>query len=89
MSDADYWKEFFRQRREQTARELEAAERAAAASGKEPFELARLADLLGEAPAELAPRAHELREKYYVGHKELRTLEEFAQFIRELEVWEW
>ena len=55
----------------------------AAASGKEPFELARLADLLGEAPTELAPRAHELREKYYVGHKELRTLEEFAPFIRE------
>ncbi|MEO6457395.1 MAG: hypothetical protein ABIO92_03840 [Chloroflexia bacterium] len=85
---SDFVTALFRRKREQAARELEEAEREAAASGKEPFDLARLNELLGAPPDMNIQREAGLRESYYISHPEIRTLTEYAELRRILEMWE-
>jgi hypothetical protein len=71
----------------QNAHDLAKAERWATAGGKEPFVLDRLAELLQEAPDSLTERERPLRSKYYLLYPQIRTLAEYAELIRELDVW--
>jgi len=77
----------FRQSQERRADELAAAERDAAARGKEAFDAVLLAALLGEKDAAQGATDDRLREKYYVGHPEILTLSDFADLLRRLEPW--
>jgi len=85
---SDFVNDLFRRKREQAARELEEAEREAAASGKEPFDMARLDELLGEAPGTGESEAALLREKYYLLYPDIHTLAEFAELRKMLWLWE-
>ena len=69
------------------ARDLVEAETSAFAVGKEKFDLARLELLLGDAPGARADNAESLRSKYYRLHTDVRTLTEYADLIRTLEIW--
>jgi len=80
--------ELFRRLEAQNDAGLAVAEAEAAATGKEPFDLARLERLLGEGPGSLAERERRLRMSYYVAHPEIRTLAAFAEFRLEMEVWD-
>src|SRR5215831_4948482 len=66
--------QLFRRLEARNDAELAAAEAEAAAAGKEPFDLARLEQLLGEDPGSMAGRERRLRMSYYIAHPELRTL---------------
>jgi len=85
---SDFVSDLFRRKREQAARELEEAERAAMASGKEPFDMRRLNELLGGGADRRGPNEADLRESYYVSHPEIRTLAEFAELRNMLSLWE-
>ena len=80
--------ELFRRLEARNDAELAAAEAEAAAAGKEPFDLARLEQLLGEDPGSMAERERRLRMSYYIAHPELRTLAAFAEFRLEMDVWD-
>jgi hypothetical protein len=80
--------ELFRRSEAENDAALALAEAAAAETGKEPFDLSRLEQLLGEERGSLAARERRLRSSYYVSHPELRTLAEFAAFRLEQEVWD-
>ncbi len=84
---SNFANELFQRKLEQSAREYEAAEREALASGKEPFDVARLDVLLGEAPGTSAPEEAELRENYYVMHSDIRTLADYADLLKRLSLW--
>ncbi|MBA3394503.1 MAG: hypothetical protein H0T89_17795 [Deltaproteobacteria bacterium] len=84
---SDFANELFRRKAEQAARELADAERDAIAVGKEPFDVARLDTLLGEPPGTSADKAHDLRESYYVVHRQMRTLAEFAAHLKQIANW--
>lgn len=84
---SDFASELFRRKAEQAARELAEAERDATAAGKEPFDVARLDALLGESPGTNDDNARELRESYYVAHRQMKTLAEFAAHIKQIANW--
>ncbi len=84
---SDFAKELFRRKAEQAARELAEAERDAVTEGKEPFDVARLDALLGEAPGTNREKAEDLRESYYVVHRQLKTLAELAAHLRQIANW--
>ena len=86
MSDSA--NDLFKRKRDQAARELDEAEREAAASGKEPFDMARLDELLGEEGGTGEPEEVLLREKYYILYPEILTLAEFAALRKMLSLWE-
>ena len=88
MSNGDFAREHHRRIREENARDLEDAEQEGAASGKEPFDMKRLNEIMGRDPDWGLSREQALREKYYISHPEIRTLAEFAAFRREMEMWE-
>ena len=73
------------------ARELADAKAAAAASGKEPFDLARLETMCDTSrEGRLDPvesRQARFEDMYYVQYSRLRTLAELAQVIEELNRW--
>jgi len=48
--------------------------------------LSRLEELYGE--GSLADREVSLKPRYYIRHPEIRTLAEFVQHLREMEVWD-
>jgi hypothetical protein len=73
-------------RKRENAEALAKATREAEASGKEPFDLARFEALLNRGSQ--ARREQQHRERYYIFHPELRTLEEYARLQLELEPWE-
>jgi hypothetical protein len=75
---AEYW----RRRAEQLAE----AERQAAETGKELFDLARLEAVLGRGAQ--AGREKDHRIDYYLLHPEFRTLAEYAKFVVDAEPWE-
>ncbi len=70
------------------AKDLAKTEREAAESGKEPFVLSRLEELLHEASGTLADEAQSLRSRYYIRHPAIRTLAEFAKHIRDVQAWD-
>jgi hypothetical protein len=70
------------------AEDLAAAEREASKTGKEPFSLARLEQLLGKAPGSQADYEASWRNKYYIRYPAMKTLTELADLLRELEVWQ-
>jgi hypothetical protein len=80
--------ELYGRREAQEDADLAAAETEAAATGKEPFDLAHLEQLLGEEPGALAASERRLRASYHLAHPELRTLAAFAEFRLEMEVWD-
>ncbi len=84
---SDFANELFRRKAEQAARELAEAEREALAAGKEPFDAARLDVLLGEAPGTSAGKAADLRESYYVVHRQMKTLAELAAHLKQIANW--
>ena len=88
MSSSNFAREHHRRIREENARDLEKAEREGEASGKEPFDLRRLNELMGRDLDWGLSRELTLREMYYISHPEIRTLAEFAAFRREMEIWE-
>ncbi len=67
--------------------ELAEAEAAAIASGKEPFDLAKLETLLEAEPGAYADRETDLRRSYFVMQTRLNTLAEFAVYVREMQDW--
>jgi hypothetical protein len=73
-------------RKRENAEALAKAIREAEASGKEAFELARFEELLNRGSQ--ARREQERREGYYISHPEIRTLEEYAKYLTEIEPWE-
>ena len=87
--------EFFlrhsRQHDEERAKRLADAKAAAVASGKEPFDLARLETMCDTSSegrvAPLEVRQQRFEEWYYVWHPEVRTLEELARKIEEYNRW--
>ena len=88
MSSGDFAREHHRRIREQNARDLEKAEQEGAASGKEPFDMRRLNEIMGRDVEWGLSREEALRQMYYISHPEMRTLAEFAEFRREMEMWE-
>ena len=81
-------REHHRRIREENARDLERAEREGAASGKEPFDMRRLNELMGRDLDWGLSREQALREMYYISYPEIRTLAAFAEFRHEVEPWE-
>jgi hypothetical protein len=78
----DHFAEYRRKR----AAALAEAERQAAETGKEPFDLARLEAVLGRGSQ--ARREKDHRVGYYLLHPELRTLAEYAKLLIDAEPWE-
>lgn len=78
--------DYFAEGEKRDAEALERAEREAIASGKEPFDLAKLEKLLNRGPQTAREKQH--RENYYIMRTELRTLAEYAAHLREIEPWE-
>lgn len=72
----------------ENARNFADAEREAAASGKEPFDLDRLREIRQFPPGTPMPHEETLRTKYYVWHPEVRNLTEFAKTLDEVEAWD-
>ena len=85
---SNFTREHSRRIREENARDLEIAEREGTASGKEPFDLRRLNELMGRALDWGQTREQALREMYYISYPEIRTLAEFAELRRRAEMWE-
>ena len=71
--------------------QLIAAKSAAAVSGKEPFDLAKLETLCDTSSegrlAPLAERTADFERKYYVTYPNVMTLEEFAKVVEVLNQW--
>jgi hypothetical protein len=68
------------------AQQLAEAEQQARESGKEPFDLARLEQLMNR--GSLAGRVTQLHAAYYLLHREMNTLAEFAKSLIAGEPWE-
>ncbi|HZJ64543.1 MAG TPA: hypothetical protein VFD36_13570 [Kofleriaceae bacterium] len=85
------WAELARRNDELRAQRLTAAKRDAAASGKEPFDLAKLetmCDTSSEGRMDPEPvRRTEFEEMYYVRYPQILTLEDFARKVEELNKW--
>ena len=77
---------FFEQRKNEDREALERAEREARASGKEPFDLAKLEQLLMRGPQ--AKREDHHRASYYIFNPELQTLTEYVALLHRIEPWE-
>jgi hypothetical protein len=78
--------EHFAEVKRQNAEALAAAEQRARETGKEPFDLARLEQLLNRGSQAAREEGH--RVAYYVFREELRTLAEYAQQLLDNEPWE-
>jgi hypothetical protein len=76
---------------EERAKRLADAKAAAVASGKEPFDLAKLETMCDTSSegrvAPLEVRQQRFEEWYYVWYPEVRTLEELARKIEEYNRW--
>ncbi len=70
----------------QAAAELAAAERDAIASGKEPFDLAKLEVLLKRGPQATREQGH--REAYYISYRDVKSLDEYVARLRAIEPYE-
>lgn len=70
----------------QAAAELAAAERDAIASGKEPFDLAKLEALLKRGPQAAREQGH--REAYYISYRDVKSLGEYVARLRAIEPYE-
>jgi hypothetical protein len=79
-------RELFERKRAQAAAELAAAEAAAHAAGKEPFDWARFRGLLRYP----APSGNELehRTAYYVRYPELLRITEYVATLEDLAPWD-
>jgi hypothetical protein len=73
-------------RKRENAEALAKAMKEADATGKETFDLTRFEKLLDRGSQ--ARREQERREGYYISHAEIRTLEEYAKHLIEIEPWE-
>jgi hypothetical protein len=74
--------------RDQQATEVAEAEERAVRAGKERFDLGRLERLLEAIPGSRAETAGALRRQYYLVHAHLRTLAEYAELLRRLDMFE-
>ena len=85
------WAELARRNDELRAQRLAAAKRDAAASGKEPFDLAKLETMCDtSSEGRMAPepvRRERFEQKYYVDYPAILTLEDFARKVDELNKW--
>ena len=85
-----FWREYKRSE-ERRAKALADAKAAAAASGKEPFDLAKLetmCDTTSDGRVDpIESRQAQFEEWYYVFYAEVRTLEELARKIEEYNRW--
>lgn len=79
-------RELFERKRAQAAAELAAAETAAHAAGKEPFDWARFRGLLRHADPGGSELEH--RTAYYVRYPELRRLTEYVATLERLAPWD-
>ena len=87
--------EFFRkhakQHDEERAKQLADAKAAAVASGKEPFDLAKLETMCDtSSEGRMDPegvRCERFEEMYYVHYPQILTLEDFAREVEELNKW--
>jgi hypothetical protein len=78
--------DYFAEAEKRGAEELEEAEREAIASGKEPFDLARLEELLKRGPQAANEQQH--RANYYISRSEMRTLAEYVARLHAHEPWQ-
>ena len=85
-----FWREYKRHN-EERAKQLADAKAAAVASGKEPFDLAKLETMCDtSSEGRVAPveaRQKRFEEWYYVWYPEVRTLKELARKIEEYNRW--
>ena len=90
----DEWIERLRaEQKTRIAKRLEQAKREAAERGKEPFDLDKFDKIYPPTPylwhtPTREQRLKRLEELYYVTHREVMSLEEFAKIHTELEKWE-
>ena len=77
---------WFEEGERKTAESLAAAEQKARETGKEPFDLKRLEELLNRGRQERRERQHRVR--YYVLCPELKTLADYAKLLLDEEPWE-
>ena len=81
----------YKQSEERRAKELADAKAAAVASGKEPFDLAKLetmCDTSSEGRVDpVEARQKRFEEWYYVWYPQIRTLKELARKIEEWNLW--
>ena len=86
-----FFRKSFERSTERRAKELADAKAAAAASGKEPFDLAKLETMCDTSsegrvdPVEI--RQARFEERYYVWYPEIRTLKELARKVDEWNRW--
>ena len=78
--------EYFAEAERNRTEELAKAERDAIESGKEPFDLKRLEQLLNRGSQASRESGH--RVNYYVFRSELLTLAAYAAYLVEIEPWE-
>ncbi|MCX5743985.1 MAG: hypothetical protein NT062_15965 [Proteobacteria bacterium] len=78
--------DFFADYEKQRADDLANAERDAAASGKELFDLARLEAILNRGPQAAREKDHQMN--YYLLHAKFRTLAEYATWLIDSEPFE-
>jgi hypothetical protein len=78
--------DYFAEAEKRGAEELAEAEREAIASGKEPFDLAKLEELLNRGPQAANEKQH--RVNYYISRSEMRTLAEYVARLHANEPWQ-
>ena len=93
MSDTDRMKRELAKQQKVRAARLDQARRAAEKTGKESFDFDKLAALVDVSSfwghgVHREARARELEEDYYLTYREVRTLAELAERLREREPFE-
>lgn len=90
--DNTYFHRLYKKQKEERARALALAKKEAEAKGKEPFDWERFDalyeisnDSTGYAPSKEVIAEYE--ERYYCRHPEILTIEAFARFLEEMDVW--
>lgn len=90
--DNAWFREYKAKKDAEAAAALAAAKAEAHAAGKEPFDFDRFEELFdtSSATGHLASREARLRtweDRYYLVHRDVKTLEAFAKLMEELEGW--
>ena len=96
MSDDEFLEDVLRKAEEDTARELAATKKEALARGKEPFDLDKFSTLYdftyGLSSEQIRANWEQYRKEYersyFLTHRDVMTIEEFADAKYELDVWD-
>lgn len=78
----------FKRSESRARKDLANFERRGLSAGKEPFDIAKLEELMHAAPGSRAEEAEDLRSQYFIRFQAVRTLEEFAEKVLEADAWD-